>query len=232
MTETVIQSYRTLHAAMEISPPSVHFLYGTGGVYHTAMLAAAEQLRRGGSVAVVDAANVTDPFFLAQLFKSADVDPEPMLRRGYISRCYTFYQVDVAITDGLLDLLRSVKAETLMIFGLLDLIDDDQVAIPDLHDIMARIAGTLKEVSAAGISTLLVSTPLHCHLKEREHYFDTFSGISDVIYRLDAPQHRTTTGRGRNGKTDRHSHTAHRQRAGAVGKLPPRPPQRTAGALR
>ncbi len=232
MMETVIQTYKTVQLAMETSPPVISFLHGTYGVYQTAMLAAAEFLRKKEPVVIVDAANVTDPFFMAGLFKMADREPEELLRNGYISRCYTFYQTDVTITEGLEEFIRSVKAKNLFIFGLLDLIDDDQVVISDLHDILERIKQTLDQLKAQHISTLLVSAPLRFQLKEREQYFNAFKGIADVTYRIDRDYSRTPARRGRNGKTDRDRHAPDRQRTGALGKLPPRAPKRTAGALR
>ena len=230
--ETVIQSYKTVQLTMETSAPTINFLHGTYGVYQTAMLVAADFLRKREPVVIVDAANTTDPFFIAGIFKTSGAEPEELLQRGFISRCYTFYQVDVTITDGLTDFMRTVHSKTLLVFGLLDLIDDEQVAIPDIHDILTRMKQTFDQLKTEGISTLLVSTPLRFQLKEREQYFNAFKGISDVTYRLDREYIHSPARRGRNGTTDRNSHTAHRQRTGAVGKLSPRAPKRTAGALR
>jgi hypothetical protein len=230
--ETVIQSYKTVELAMEASLPAIHFLHGGYGVYHTAMLVAADSLRKERPVVIIDAANTTDPFFMATVFKTADLEPEAFLQRGYISRCYTFYQVDATVTDGLAEYMRSVRSATLLVFGMLDLIDDDQVPAADINDILLRIQQTFDRLKAEGISTLMVSAPFGFRLKEREHYFNAFREIADAIYRIDTHRSRTPAKRGRNGKTDRDSHTADRQRTGAVGKLPPRPPKRTTGALR
>lgn len=230
--ETVIQSYKTVQMAMETSQPAINFLHGTYGVYQTAMLVAADFLRKREPVVIIDAANTTDPFFIAGIFKTSGMEPEELLQRGFISRCYTFYQVDVTVTDGMSDFMRKVQAKTLLVFGLLDQIDDEQVAIPDIHDILMRMKQTFDQLKTEGVSTLLVSTPLHFQLKEREHYFNAFKGIADVTYRIDREYSHSPAKRGRNGTTDRNSHTAYRQRAGAVGKLPPRAPKRTAGALR
>ncbi len=229
--ETVIQTYKTVQLAMETSPPVINFLHGTYDVYQTAMLVVAEFLRKKEPVVIIDAANVTDPFFLAGLFKMADREPEELLQNGYISRCYTFYQVDVTITDGLAEFIRSVNSKNVFVFGLLDLIDDDQVVISDLHDILERIKQTLDQLKAERISTLLVSTPLRFQLKEREEYFNAFKGIADVTYRIDRDYSRTTARRGRNGKTDRNRNTPDRQGTGAVGKLPARTSKRTTGAF-
>jgi hypothetical protein len=217
---------------METSSPAINFLHGNYGIYHTAMLVAAELLRKKEPVVIVDAANTTDPFFIAGIFKTAGLEPEELMQRGFISRCYTFYQVDVAITDGLAAFMKKTNAKTVMVFGLLDLIDDEQVSIPDIHDILARIKQTFDQLKTENISTLLVSTPLHFQLKEREEYFNAFKGISDVTYRIDKEYHHSPARRGRNGKTDSDRNKAHRQGTGTVGKLPPGAPKRAAGALR
>ena len=230
--ETVIQTYKTVQLGMEAAPRTVNFLHGGQGVYHTAMLAAAEYLRRKERVLIVDAANVTDPFFLAGLFKLADQEPEELLAYGSISRCYTFYQVDVTVTEGVPEFLRRCGASALFVFGLLDLIDDDQVPTADLIDMLQRMTATLKEVAAQGVPVLLASRPLRCQKKEREEYFTYFREIADVHYRLDSDHRRTSARRGRHGKTDRDRNAADRQRTGTVGELPPGPPQRRTGAFR
>lgn len=217
---------------MESMPAAVHFLHGNYGIYHSAMLIAVEILRKGESVVIIDAANVTDPFFIANAFKQVDEDPEPFLQKGFISRCYTFYQVDVTITEGLTDFIKKVHGANLFIFGLLDLIDDEQVTVRDIHNILERVHRTFCELKKNNISTLLVTTPLHCQLKEREHFFTAFKGLSDAEYRLDSRYNHRQTKRGRDGKTDRNSNTTHRQRAGTMGKLPPRAPERSTGAFR
>ncbi|MFA6470301.1 MAG: hypothetical protein WCW35_15510 [Bacteroidota bacterium] len=230
--ETIIHTYTTVQRAMEVSPPAINFLYGTYGVYQTAMLIAADMMRQGEAVVIIDAANVTDPFFIAGLFKSSGIEPEGMLQHGFISRCYTFYQVDVTITDGLIEFMEKVHSKRVLVFGLLDLIDDEQVAVADIRDILTRVKETLDHLKTFGITTLLVSTPLRFQLKEREQFFNAYKGISDVIYKIDTDYSHAPARRGRNGKTDRNRNTAHRQGTGTVGKLPPRAPKRTTGALR
>jgi len=169
-------------------PGKVGLLYGERKVYSLAILITAEMLLHFRSIIFIDGANRVDPYLLARLARMKGIDPYSFLNRVYVTRAYTCYQLDISITDGLLEFVRSVEANVVIIYGLLDLFDDEQVPLPDVADILGRVKQTLVHLKANGISTLLVSSFPHFQLKDREKFFQTMAAMSDVRYRLEQQQ--------------------------------------------
>ena len=145
-------------------------------------------LMRVRGIVLIDGANRVDPYLLAKLARTRSIDPYSLLDRAYVTRAYTCYQLDISITDGLLEFVRNVEANVVMIYGLLDLFDDDQVPLSDIADILRRVCQTLEHLKANSVSTLLVSSVPHFQLKEREKFFQTMIAMSDVRYRLEQHQ--------------------------------------------
>jgi hypothetical protein len=166
-------------------PGKVGLLYGERTVYSLAMLVASEILAGGDGLVMIDGANRLDPYLLARLARYQHRHPDDFLERTYITRAYTCYQLDISITDGLLSFLGRVGARIVIVYGLIDLFDDDQVPAGDAADILRRIRQTFVHLKANGISTLLVSSAPRFRLKEREKLFAQMSAMADVRYRLE-----------------------------------------------
>ncbi|MDD8017324.1 MAG: hypothetical protein PHP42_03005 [Bacteroidota bacterium] len=222
--ETLQHTYQVVQRGMENPPAKIGLLYGAHGVYQTATLLMAEVVKRNGTVAVVDGANRIDPYYLPKIAQLHALNAEEFLQHAYVSRAFTFYQIDVSLTDGLLEFMQSINSKVLLVYGLLDLIDDEQVAIPDIHDILQRITVMFAQLKAKGISILLVSTPLRFELYEREKYFSELEKMSDIVYRLDHHHQNyftITIEEGENhGTLNPHSNNDHRSGKSTLVELP------------
>lgn len=203
-------------------------LYGTKEVYSLATSLTAEFLSRSKTIVCIDGANRVDPYALSKIARIHLIDPYTFLDRVYVSRSYTCYQLDVSITDGLLDFLRSVDTHILLIYGLIDLFDDDQVTDSDIVDILRRVRQALVHLKANGISVLLVSSYPHFHLKRREEYFKHMMLMSDVHYRLecDGTFQQMFREEPRNGKNNADGNHAYPVRAKQLVTIPPRAAER------
>lgn len=190
----------------EKPPGKIGLLYGERKVYSLAMLIASEILVRGGSLVMIDGANRVDPYLLARLARRKNVPPHKFLNNTYVTRAYTCYQLDISITDGLFHFLNTVDARIVMIYGLINLFDDDQVPAADISDILRRVRQTLVYLKANGISTLLVSSYPRFQLKEREKLFVQMEAMSDVRYRLEQP---ACSQGGLSDRTGRHDFSQH-----------------------
>ena len=133
--DALVPAYKVVQRHFSAPPGKIALLYGERGVYATATLVASEVIRRCGAVVFVDAANRVDPHYLARLARYRSLDPAEVLERAFVSRAFTCYQFDVAITDGLIDMLHSVNAASVIIYGPLDLMDDEQAPLADIYDI-------------------------------------------------------------------------------------------------
>lgn len=172
-------------------PGKIGLLYGERRVYSLAMLIASEILMQARSLVIIDGANRLDPYLLARLARYKNIMPSDFLDRTYVTRAYTCYQLDISITDGLFEFLASVDAHIVVVYGLIDLFDDDQVPMADVSDILGRVRQTLVSLKGNGISTLLVSSLPRFQLKDREKLFTNMTAMSDVRYRLEQPACRT-----------------------------------------
>ncbi|MFA6540056.1 MAG: hypothetical protein WCT99_00495 [Bacteroidota bacterium] len=168
-------------------PGKIGLLYGERRVYSLAMLITSEILMEARSLVIIDGANRLDPYLLARLARYKNIMPSDFLDRTYVTRAYTCYQLDISITDGLFEFLASVDAHIVVVYGLIDLFDDDQVPMADVSDILGRVRETLVSLKGNGISTLLVSSLPRFQLKEREKLFTNMTAMSDVRYRLEQP---------------------------------------------
>ncbi len=166
-------------------PGKVGLLYGERRVYSLAMLITAEMLMHVRGIVFIDGANRVDPYLLAKFARTRGIDPYSLLDRAYVTRSYTCYQLDISITDGLLEFIRTVESDFVIVYGLIDLFDDDQVPLSDIADILRRVRQTLVHLKANGVSTLLVSSFPHFQIREREKFFQTMIAMSDVQYRLE-----------------------------------------------
>lgn len=205
------------------SPGKIGLLYGEKSVYPLSTLIAAEILKRSRSIVFIDGANRVDPYFLAKLARDQEIDPYDFLDRVYVTRAYTCYQLDISITDGLLDFLHMVDGRIVIVYGLTDLFDDDQVPVSDITDILRRIRQTLVHLKANGISVLLVSSYPHFHLKEREQFFQQMMLMADIRYRLehDDTLQRVILEEPRNGKNNANRNNAHPVRREQLVAIPP-----------
>ena len=194
-------------------PGKIGLLYGDSSIYPTTTIVASEIIRRNGRVVFVDAANRVDPYYLARLARYQNIDPNIVLNKAYVARAFTFYQVDVTITDGLLEFIQSVHASSVIVLGLLDLIDDEQVPVRDVYDILQRVQATFKILAANGISTLMVSKVPHFQLQDRNSLFSILQQNADIIYRtevLEEPSRHVLVEEGKsNGKNNTNSDHAH-----------------------
>ena len=182
---TLLSPHKIVDRHFTAPPGKVGLLYGEKRVYSLGMLITAEMLMHTRSIVFIDGANRVDPYLLSKLARIRSINPYSFLDRAYVTRAYTCYQLDISITDGLLEFVRGVGSHFVIVYGLIDLFDDDQVPVPDVVDILRRVRQTLVHLKANGVSTLLVSSYPRFQLKERERFFNTMAEMSDVRYRLE-----------------------------------------------
>ncbi len=181
-----VPAYRFVNNHFSAPPGKVGLLYGEHGVYPTATLIASEIIKHQRPVVFIDAANRVDPYFLAKLARYKGFAPENFLDMAFVSRAFTCYQLDVSITEGLLEYMQSVRAQVLIVYGPIDLFDDDQATMKDIVDIIQRIHQTFEILKHHNISTMLVSKIPRFQIKEREQLINPMKEMSDVIYKLES----------------------------------------------
>lgn len=168
-----------------VAPPGkVCLLYGDKPIFNLSLRMAAYAMTQGSSVAVVDGCNRFNVHLLSRFARERRIDPDEFLRRIFISRGFTCYQMEQAVGARLPVFLESIGSNVAMIFGLLDTFYDEQASFREVQQILRRLLGTLQEIKASGVSVLLACTEWNVLPKERNQLFTTLKTGMDTIYRL------------------------------------------------
>jgi hypothetical protein len=168
-----------------VAPPGkVCLLYGDKLIFNLSLRMAAYAMTQGSSVAVVDGCNRFNVHLLSHFARERRIDPDEFLRRIFISRGFTCYQMEQAVSARLPVFLESIGSNVAMIFGLLDTFYDEQASFREVQQILRRLLGTLQEIKASGVSVLLACTEWNVLPKERNQLFTTLKTGMDTIYRL------------------------------------------------
>jgi hypothetical protein len=180
-SQSLVQSF--------VAPPGkLCLLYGDHLIYQLSLRMAAYAMTQGTSVAVVDGCNRFNVHLLSRFARERRIDPDEFLRRIYISRGFTCYQMEQAVGNRLPLFLESIGSNVAMIFGLLDTFYDEQASFREVQQILQRLLGALQEIKRGGVSVLLACTEWNVLPKERNQLFTTLKTGMDSVYRLTADQ--------------------------------------------
>lgn len=167
----------------------VHLLYGGTMIFRMALLLAAQAMHRGIPVAVVDGCNRLDVHFLARYARKHLIDPDQFLTRMFISRGFTCFQMEAAVTSKLPGVLRKIDSNVAMVFGLLDTLYDEQAPLREVVHILERMRASLHHLKSDGVSVLLASTEWRVFPEERNRLFTTLQASVDARYHLIEQEH-------------------------------------------
>ncbi len=187
--QELIVSTATLSDRFIDPPPGkLYLLYGAREVFHLSLFVASKILGHpdlSGPVALVDGANRFDPYYLARVLRGQYGDARPFLKNIYVSRGFTCYQMEAAITQRLPQFLRKMESKTAMIFGLLDTFYDEQARFQEVQRSLERIMKRLHEMKKEGVSILIVALEMKVLPEERNQLFRSLKTSADRVYRLE-----------------------------------------------
>lgn len=175
----------------EASPPGKLFcVHGDASVFRLSLHAASHTLLRGVPVALVDGTNRFDAYYIAGFARKVTsqtkrrVTPEQLLRRIYIARAFTCYQMEATITERLPVFLKRSGAPIAIIFGLLDTFYDEQAPLFEVKASVQRIIAALHTLKADNISVLLASLDVKLESRERNQLFPRVSSAMDRVVKV------------------------------------------------
>jgi hypothetical protein len=236
-----------IHAFAE-KPGKVFLLYGDRSVFHISLQMAAHAMAGGNSIAVVDGCNRFDVHALSRFARTRKIDPNKFLNRIFISRGFTCYQMEQAITHKLPSFLSTIHSHTALIFGLLDTFYDEQASLREVQQILQRLLVSFQNMKASGASLLLVCLERTVAPPERNRLFATLKNGVDRVYKLDTneqgklqlflePQQTTPAvqliarGETNYGTDGTNLHQPDRRGIVKLVKVPPRTAQRRSGSV-
>ena len=148
------------------------------------MLMAAQVLCNGRSLAVVDGCNRFDVHAITRYARERHLNPDALLQKIFVSRGFTCYQMEAAVTNKLPAFLTQIHSKAGMIFGLLDTFYDEQAPLREVQHILLRVLLALQHMKEQNFSLLLVCTEWNVLPKERNMLFDKLKGAMDNVYHL------------------------------------------------
>jgi hypothetical protein len=229
-------------------PGKVFLLYGERPIFQLSLQMAAHAMAGGNSLAVVDGCNRFDVHALSRFARTRKIDPNKFLNRIFISRGFTCYQMEQAITHKLPSFLSTIRSSTALIFGLLDTFYDEQASLREVRQILQRLLVSFQIMKASGTSLLLVCLERTVAPPERNQLFATLKKGVDRVYKLDTNERGTlqlflesqqTTpavqliagGETNYGTDGTNLHQSDRRGIVKLGKVPTRTAQRRSGCI-
>lgn len=179
-----IASERMIRAFTE-KPGKVFLLYGDRPIFTLSLRMAAHAMAKGNFLAVVDGCNQFDVHALSLFARSRKIDPNNFLKRIFVSRGFTCYQMEQAIVHKLPAFLSTIHSSTALIFGLLDTFYDEQASLREVRQILHRLLISFQEMKSTGISLLLVCSERTVAPQERNQLFTLLKSGMDRVYKLD-----------------------------------------------
>jgi hypothetical protein len=163
-------------------PAAIHLLYGHSLVYTVSLLI-------GGAVrqplAVVDGAMKFNSYTLSKIAALLAVPPKALLRRTHVTRSFTAFQTEAAITTKLPRFLGRTPCPLVIILGLLDTYYDEQVKPQECRESLGRIVRTLRELAAANVHILIADMEAADVPAGKESLFHLLYHSADTVFRLE-----------------------------------------------
>ena len=182
--KNVVTQFALMNDFANLPSGKICLLYGDKRVFSLSLLLASQALIKSKSLAVVDGCNRFNVHTISHFARQRRINPEALLKRIYVSRGFTSYQMEAAVNDRLAPFLERIGSNTALIFGLLDTFYDEQVPLREVQGMLRRIVVQLDKMRRQGISILLASTEWNVQPKERNQLFDSLKQVADTVYKL------------------------------------------------
>ncbi|HUL44644.1 MAG TPA: hypothetical protein VLY03_09835 [Bacteroidota bacterium] len=163
-----IPGFTTTLQAFRDRPAQLHLLHGHSTCY---LLGLALGSATGKPVAVIDGGMKFNSYVLAELAKIVSCSPQQLLRRTYLTRSFTAFQTEAAITTKLPPFIASTHCRSVIILDLLDTFYDDQIRPAECRESIRRILCTLRQLVARNVHVLIAGVLVEHPPPGKEHLF-------------------------------------------------------------
>jgi hypothetical protein len=186
--------YTVLIRQFKAAPPGkLYCLHGnSSSVFRLSLYAASQALLQGVPVTLVDGTNRFDVYYIAEFARKVTsrrlvaqrVEPGRLLQNIFISRAFTCYQMEAAITERLPAFVKRTRSPIVIIFGLLDTFYDEQAPLFEVKASLQRIIGALQQLKRENVSVLLASVDMKLESKERNGLFPKLTSAMDEVFQM------------------------------------------------
>ncbi len=162
----------------------VYLLYGDPLVFRLSLTMAAKALSKGTPIAVVDGCNKFDVHAITRFAREHRLNPDILHKKIFVSRGFTCYQMEAAITTKLLPFLQRIRSTVALVFGLLDTFYDEQAPLREAQQGIGRVLAAFQVMKQNGISLLLTCTEWNVLPQERNQLLRRLIMAMDGVYHL------------------------------------------------
>lgn len=225
-----VNNYTALVRQFAAAPPGkLYCLHGGRDVFRLSLHAASHALLRGVPIALVDGTNRFDLYAVtsfARRLGDRRATPEDLLKRIFISRAFTCYQMEAVITERLPVFVRRSRIPMVIIFGLLDTFYDEQAPLFEVKAGLRRIMAALRQLRSENISVLLALEDTVPASPERRSLFPSVAAGMDRVFTLtgqkELPQRWCILQGGNHGPDRTDVYAGHPARNGELDEVPAR----------
>ncbi len=172
----------SVHLRLRRMPARLHLLCGHSSVYSVSLAigAAARQ-----PLAVIDGAMRFNSYMLSRIATALGIPAKALLRQTHVTRSFTAFQTEAAVTDKLLRFLASTPCPVVIVLGLLDTYYDEQVKPHECRQSLDRVLQTLRSLTARNIQVLIADVETSAAPPGKEALFDVVREAAEVVLRLE-----------------------------------------------
>jgi hypothetical protein len=163
-------------------PAAIHLLYGHSLVYTVSLLIGSAMKH---PFAVVDGAMKFNSYTLSKIAALLGLPPKTLLRRTHLTRSFTAFQMEAAVTTKLPRFIDRTPCPLVIILGLLDTYYDEQVKPRECRQSLQRIVHTLRELTASNVHVLIADTEAGNVPPGKEELFHLIHHSADIVLRLE-----------------------------------------------
>lgn len=159
-------------------PAAVHLVHGHSSVYAGSLLIGASTDQ---AVAVIDGATRFNSYTLARIAATLHRPPEVVLRRTHVTRAFTAFQMEAAITKKLVRFLETVPCRLVIVLGLLHTYYDEQVTPHECRESLERVFDTFHLLTRNNTHILVADVSVEMPPPGKETLFQSLSQAADIV---------------------------------------------------
>jgi hypothetical protein len=178
-TELILQKFKQ-------QPACTMLLHGHSSVF-TASLLVGSMLSK--PIAVIDGATRFNSYTLSSIAKLLNVSPRILLQKTYVTRSFTAFQTEAAITTKLTRFLARTHCPLVVILGLLDTYYDEQVKPHECEHSLRRIFQTFRTLTMNNVHILISDVDVTKAPLGKEKLFPYMYKAVDVVMSLQPDEH-------------------------------------------
>ncbi len=163
------------------SPARIFLLHGHSSVFQMSLFFGT-QLQK--SIAVIDGSMRFNSYSVLKIATLLHLPAKDVLRRTHITRSFTAFQTEAAVTTKLVRFLQSTPCKLVIVLGLLDTYYDEQVKPNECQQSLQRVMHTFRELTKQNISVLLADVNVSNPPKGKELLFELVKKHCDTVYQL------------------------------------------------